>query len=127
MPGAIEDFFGMQNDTIITRLSTKGFADYGNLTVNLSGEVIYPIIVELTDDKGKLIRNISAQEPKAFVFNNLEPKNYGVRVIFDTNNNGKWDTGSYLKNLQPELIKYYPDFIEIRANWEKNETFIITN
>lgn len=127
LPGAIEDFFGMQNDTIVTRLSTGGYAEYGNLTLNLSGNVIYPLLVELIEENGTLVRSVSAKKPQAFEFNNLDPKNYRIRIIFDTNDNGKWDTGNYLKKIQPELIKYYPDLIEIRANWEKNETFVITN
>jgi uncharacterized protein (DUF2141 family) len=127
LPGAIEDFFGTQNDTLVSNLSTGGYADYGNLTLNLSGEVTYPLIVELTDDKGELVREIYATQPQAFEFNNLDPKNYGIRIIIDENANGKWDTGSYLKKIQPEVIKYYPDIIEIRANWEKNETFVIAN
>ncbi len=127
LPGAIEDFFGMQNDTLVTNLSTGGYADYGNLTLNLSGEATYPLIVELTDEKGELERSIFAKQPQIFEFNNLEPKNYRIRIILDNNGNGKWDTGSYLQKLQPEDVKYYPDLIEIRANWEKNETFVITN
>ncbi|WP_350289762.1 Ig-like domain-containing protein [uncultured Croceitalea sp.] len=127
LPGAIEDFFGMQNDTLVANLSTGGYADYGNLTLNLSGEVSYPLLVELIDDKGDLVRKIFAKQPQTFEFNNLDPKNYGIRIILDANANGKWDTGSYLGKIQPEVIKYYPDIIEIRANWEKNETFVITN
>lgn len=127
LPGAIEDFFGMQNDTLVSNLSTGGYADYGNLTLNLSGEVSYPLLVELIDDKGELVRKIFAKQPQTFEFNNLDPKNYGIRIILDANANGKWDTGSYLGKIQPEVIKYYPDIIEIRANWEKNETFVITN
>jgi len=127
LPGAIEDFFGMQNDTLVSNLSTGGYADYGNLTLNLSGEISYPLVVELTDDKGELVRQIYAKQSQAFQFNNLDPKNYGIRIILDENANGKWDTGNYLKKIQPEIIKYYPDLIEIRANWEKNETFVITN
>lgn len=127
LPGAIEDFFGMQNDTIISRLSTTSYADYGNLTLNLSGAVEYPILVELTDAEGEKIREVYATKPQSFEFLNLDPNNYGVRIIFDENENGKWDTGNYLKKLQPEPITYYPDLIEIRANWEKNETFFITN
>ena len=45
------------------------------------------------------------------------------RVIFDLNGNGKWDTGNLLKKIQPEKISYYPALIELRANWEKIETF----
>ena len=88
LPGAIEDFFGMQNDTIITRLSTNGYADYGNLTLNLSGELNYPIIVELTDERDNLIRQLIAKQPQAYEFRNLDPKNYRIRIIFDENDNG---------------------------------------
>ena len=117
----------MQNDTLVSNLSTGSYADYGNLSLNISGEVKYPLIVELTDEKGEKIREIAAKQPQTFEFANLDPKNYGIRIILDENANGKWDTGNYLKKIQPEVIKYYPDIIEIRANWEKNETFVITN
>ncbi|MEM1339635.1 MAG: Ig-like domain-containing protein [Bacteroidota bacterium] len=127
LPGAIEDFFEQQNDTLEVRLSTDSYADYGNLSLTISGEVIYPIIVELLTEREEVKRTVAASEPQTFEFNNLDPANYRLRVIFDENGNGKWDTGSYLKKIQPERISYYPDIIEMRANWEKIETFIITN
>lgn len=127
LPGTVKDFFEEQNDTLLFRLSTGSYADLGDLTLNLSGEVQYPIIVQLTDDKGEVIQERYAEQPQAFQFNYLEPKKYSFRIIFDENANGKWDTGSYLKKLQPEVVKYYPDFIDVRAFSTYNETFIITN
>lgn len=127
MPGAITDFFGIQNDSLNYRFSTQGYADFGNLRLNISGAVRYPLIVQLTDESGTTKRELLAAEPKPLEFNNLEPGNYMIRVIFDENGNGIWDTGSYLKKIQPEKVSYYPDVIEMRANWEKIETFIISN
>jgi uncharacterized protein (DUF2141 family) len=127
MPGAITDFFGMQNDTLAYNLSTGSFADYGNLRMILGGDVTYPIVVQLTNEKGVVQREIIASEEQTFEFNHLNPGNYVARVIFDSNGNGKWDTGNYLKKQQPEKISYYPGTIEIRANWEKEETFILSN
>jgi uncharacterized protein (DUF2141 family) len=127
LPGAITDFFGMQNDTLDYKLATSSLADYGNLRLNLGGGVTYPVIVQLMDDKGEVKREIKAAESQIFEFNNLEPASYVVRVIFDANGNGKWDTGNYLEKLQPEKISYYPGAIEMRANWEKEETFILSN
>ncbi|WP_343488187.1 Ig-like domain-containing protein [Allomuricauda sp. d1] len=126
LPGAIEDFFGEQNDTLNFKPTTGSYADFGNLTLNLSGVVTYPLIIQLTTEKGELEREIVSDQPKPYEFSNLRPGNYGVRIIFDENGNGKWDTGNYLKKIQPESIKYYPDIIEIRSNWEKNETFVIS-
>ncbi len=127
MPGAITDFFGMQNDTLAYNLSTGSFADYGNLRMILGGDVTYPIVVQLTNENGVVQREIIASEEQTFEFNHLNPGNYVARVIFDSNGNGKWDTGNYLKKQQPEKISYYPGTIEIRANWEKEETFILSN
>ena len=124
LPGAVTDFFENTNDTVVYNLRTKSLADYGNLTLNLNGNNIqYPIIVQLTNDKGDLQREIYATQPQTYIFNNLNPGKYMARVIFDTNGNQKWDTGSFLKKIQPEKISYYPTLIELRANWEKIETF----
>ncbi len=125
LPGAITDFFGETNDTLSYNLSTQSFADYGNLTVNIQGAVQYPILVQLTDTDGKMKLEIYATKEQAFEFNNIEPSTYLIRVIEDRNSNGKWDTGNFLQNLQPEKVSYYPDEIEIRANWEKIETFTL--
>lgn len=127
LPGAITDFFGVQNDTLDYNLSTGGLSDYGNLTMILGGEVNYPVIVQLTSEKGVVQREISAAEPQSFEFNNLSPGNYIARVVLDKNGNGQWDTGNFLEKRQPEEISYYPGAIEIRANWIKEETFILSN
>jgi len=44
-----------------------------------------------------------------------------LKVIFDRNGNGRWDTGDYLKKQQPERVMYFPKTIEIRANWDQEE------
>jgi len=125
LPNFITDFFGETNDTINYRLSTGGYADFGNLRLNLAGEITYPIIVQLTDEKEKLYREIYLSDAKALDFNTVEPGNYLIRIIFDSNSNGIWDTGNYLKKIQPERVIYYPGVIEMRANWEKIETFTV--
>ena len=127
LPGAITDFFGVQNDTLDFNLSTGSFADYGNLRMVLGGAVTFPVIVQLTNEKGEVQREIVASESQIFEFNNLNPGNYIARVVLDGNGNGKMDTGNYLEKRQPERVSYYPGVIEIRANWEKEETFILSN
>ncbi len=128
LPGAITDFFGNENDTLYIRLGTKSYADFGNLRMTIASEVEnYPLLVQLTDEKGETIQEIYTKEPKIFEFNNIEPAKYRVRVIFDANGNGQWDTGNYLKQIQPERVSYYPDLIEVRANWELEQTFTISN
>ncbi|WP_298996610.1 Ig-like domain-containing protein [Flagellimonas sp. S174] len=126
-PGAVTDFFGIENDSLSFKFSTGSYADYGNLRVNISGTVKYPMIVQLTDEQGETQRETISEVPGPIEFNNLEPARYMIRVIFDDNANGIWDTGNYLKKIQPEKVSYYPDVIEVRANWELEQSFIITD
>lgn len=126
LPGAIEDFFESTNDSLSYNLTTGSLADYGNLRLNLEGAITFPIIVQLTDEKGeKTIREIYLTELKQLEFNNLEPKSYKIRVIFDENQNEIWDTGNFLKKIQPEKVRYFSGVIEMRANWEIEQTFIL--
>ena len=124
-PGAITDFFGATHDTLNLRLTTGSYADYGNLRLNLGGDVTYPVIMQLTNEKGVTSREIYATEPQVFEYNNIEPGRYLIRLISDDNKNGKWDTGDYLKKIQPERVLYYGKVLEVRANWELEETFTV--
>jgi hypothetical protein len=85
----------------------------------------YPFILQLTNEKGLVQREIYASGPRAFEFSTVPPAKYLVRIIYDTNGNGKWDTGNYLDKLQPERVVYYPQTIEVRANWELEQTFTL--
>ena len=60
---------------------------------------------------------------KNIVFDFINPGEYYVRLIYDENENKRWDSGNYLKKKQPENIIYYPTKLEIRANWSLIETF----
>ncbi len=117
LPEAFTDFFGNVNDTLKFSLRTKPFSDYSNVRIILKNAK-YPLIVQLTDDKGKMKYEKFASEPKIFDFRFINPGDYYLRVIYDTNGNGLWDSGNYLKKLQPENIIYDSIVIEARANWD---------
>lgn len=125
LPGALADIFGNSNDTLNYRLITGSYADYGNLRIRLETALPYPVLLQLTDTKGKTIRSITARENGVFEFNLLSPGNYLVRAIFDKNENDRWDTGDFYKKIQPERVIYFPTAIEVRANWELEQLFLI--
>ena len=125
LPGAIEDFFGNVNDTINVNARTKTYADYSNLRVTLQNVKSYPIIVQLVNERGELQYEQFADEPRMFDFKAIEPVNYFIRVVYDTNGNRKWDTGNYLKHIQPEEIRYSNIVEETRANWDPVIEFIL--
>lgn len=73
-------------------------------------------IFQLINAKGKIID--SKQQAKKFYYTYLEPGNYVLKVIVDTNNNGRWDPTNIIMNTPPETIHYYKEKINLRANWE---------
>ena len=125
LPNAITDFFGNVNDSLTFTMNTKKPADYGNLFLTLQNIKRYPVIVQLIKEKGELVEEVYADKEQNFNFLNLVPSKYLVRVIYDDNKNKKWDTGNFLLKMQPEEVIYLETILDVRANWEMTETFIL--
>jgi len=122
-PGAIIDLFEETNDTIYKNITTKDLSAFGTMIINLQNIQQFPVIVQLTNIKGEVLAEQYSEDRSNFTFNYLNPGDILVRVIFDSNGNRKWDTGNFLKKLQPERIQYLRDTLEVRANWDQPYTF----
>ena len=48
-----------------------------------------------------------------------------VVKIYDNNKNGVWDEGNFLEDRQPEDVIYFPTSIDVRANWDVDQPFIL--
>lgn len=118
LPGAITDFFGATNDTIKKALKTRAFSDYGIVRLNIQNLEEFPILVQLTDEKGVVKYEQYSTSESSINFNQVTPGEYLIRIIKDRNANRSWDTGSFLNEIKPEEIIYYPDPIDVRANWD---------
>lgn len=127
LPGALGDFYDKQNDSLNYVLTTRTFADYGNLRVTLQNVDRFPLIVEITDDAGKVMASHYSEGETNIAFDRILPKKYFLRVIYDDNKNRKWDTGDYLEKRQPEEVIYWSsgqeDMIDVRANWDVDQEF----
>jgi len=125
LPNAITDIFGMVNDTITFNLNTKLPEDYGEFNLTITSQLKTSFIIELLNEKEKVVRTLKTNKPETVSFKYLTPSNYLIRVTIDKNNNGVWDTGNFLDKRQPEKILYFDKVFEIRANWDLNETMNI--
>ncbi len=125
LPNTITDIFGISNDTISVNLVTKTPEDYGTININIVSSKKSAFIVELLNENNKetAIRFAKIDKPQIVSFTLVPPGKYLIKVTLDVNKNGIWDTGSFLDKRQPELIKYFDEVIDLRANWEFNETF----
>jgi hypothetical protein len=53
------------------------------------------------------------------------PGEYEVRLLYDDNNNGKWDPGNFSEKMQPEKAVTLPQKIAVRANWDNEREVIL--
>jgi len=126
LPNAVNDFLGSTNDTIFHQINTTKTENYGKLFLSVKrGNYQKKYILELITSKGELIRRIKNNLDDFYSMEYLLPGEYQIRIIKDANGNGRWDTGNYLKKIQPEEVKYLKAAIIVRANWELNETIEI--
>lgn len=123
LPGAITDFYNSTNDTLVKSVNTRSYADLGNVTLNLQNVRSFPIIVQLTDEKGVVKDERYSTSQTNIRFDFIAPGKYLARVIYDRNENGRWDTGDYLRRIKPEEIIYFPESLDIRPNWDINQPF----
>lgn len=115
------DIHGHSHDTLGTIFLSKTVEDYGNLHVNIS--LLNPgqnHIVQLLSGENVVIEKILTENQR-LSYEYLKPGNYRLKVIYDQNNNDKWDTGDYIYNIQPEVVNFFPAEITVRANWDIEE------
>jgi uncharacterized protein (DUF2141 family) len=122
-PGALTDFFEKSNDTLAYKVTTKTVAEYGNLSVSLQNVKQFPVIVELTNEKGEVLATEYSDKNTTLDFNLIEPALYSLRAIYDMNKNKEWDSGNYLEKRQTEEVIYFSKEIDVRANWDVNQIF----
>jgi uncharacterized protein (DUF2141 family) len=122
---AILGFYGKWNDKVSQTFTLKAKDQYGHLFINAEGlPDSIPAFAELLDSSDKPVRKTKFANG-GFLFMDIPPAKYGVRLILDENDNYTWDTGNYSGKLQPETVYYYRKLIEIKQNWEIEETWDI--
>ena len=123
LPNALVDFWGNTNDTLVYKTSTKKIEDYGNIYLRVQHQSSVPFIIELLNNDKVVRRYTKPVDGNAYTFELLDAGKYRIRLIEDTNENEQWDTGNYLQKIQPEKVIYFWKEIDLRANWDMNETF----
>jgi hypothetical protein len=79
----------------------------------------------LEKDKIKIRRYLTKTELSNLTFDYLTPGVYGLRLIYDVNENNLWDTGDYYEHIAPERVEYYIETIQIRKGWDLDLTWIL--
>jgi hypothetical protein len=119
--GAIKDIYGLYSDSTAFDFRLEDEEYYGNLAVTINDSLIRDganPIYEFTTAAGNVLRSGSLKDQRELRFEKLQPGKYGLRINFDRNENGEWDTGNYDLGIQPEFRLFYSEEIEVRSNWD---------
>lgn len=122
---AFKGQYGLFTDKIKQAFKVRPKEEYAAIYFNVSGADSIAF-VQLLDAQDKVLRQVPVIDGQAD-FYYLNPGKYCARLINDTNNNGVWDTGLYAGKQQPEMVYYYPQIVEPKANWELEQTWNVTD
>jgi hypothetical protein len=111
-------FISIENDTLDAIRQEFTFVQQkqtGKILLTLNTEQ-QSSRIQLINKQYQTIREFD--QTKQLVINNLPPGDYGIRILIDTNQDGKWSYGNIQQNIEPEPIFVAPEFTSLRANWE---------
>ncbi len=115
-------FFGIRNrvnDAIKLDFHVMKDSEYGNIYITVEPPMgMKQVIVQLTDDKDKVLKQEIIMQKQEVMFEYLMPAKYKLRAILDADGNGKWSTGNYHHHSLPETIIEYKNPLDLKAGWD---------
>ena len=120
---AITDIYGLANGKEETPVRVRAENEYGSLLMRLTDwPAGIPAFVELLNSSDRVIESVAVSNGIAY-FPYLTAGKYYLRVIHDRNGDGRRDSSDIITGSQAEESYYYPKSINLKRNWNKDETW----
>lgn len=105
----------IKTDTL--EFSAKENADYGSLRINVRNldTSRRPVLLIYKEDR---LERAQPLKQSRYEYRLFRPGEYGIRILYDDNGNGRWDTGDFWRRRQPEVVVERKQKLTIRANWD---------
>jgi hypothetical protein len=106
-------------DTI--RFSTRKEIEYGSIRLRFTNLKLNqnPVLQFIQSDK--LIESIPLNNSELFR-KFFRGGTYEMRILYDTNKNGIWDTGNFKSKKQPEIVQLITKPLSVKSNWDNEVT-----
>ena len=114
------NIYGAISDSTGIKFSVRNSDSFSKLTLNITN-VTGNILIQLLDFRETLVLQQEIRKDGKVVFPMLDPVSYRVRAVNDLNGDGKWTTGDYWLNQQPEPVTYFPTDILMKANFDTDQ------
>jgi hypothetical protein len=120
---AFTDIYGDKNKKSFRKFSINKPENYGTLTIKMNvPDTSKYYVAQILNSEKQLLKTVTFKKTASVVLKDYLTGKYKVRIIYDNNHNGIWDSGSVRRGTQPEKIWLYSKDINLRANWETEET-----
>ena len=105
----------LRNDSI--RFVVRANEDYGRLVLRFPNIDLKrkPVLQFVQNDLVVKSYPLASNEWRSQLF---QPGEYEIRILYDTNGDGKWTPGDYAVKRQPEVAVTLPQKLSIRADWD---------
>ena len=121
---AARSIYGLFNNKTKASLSVGKNEEYGTIFVRLAASDPTAMVQLLSSD-GKVQSQVKSEGGRAEIYY-VRPGKYFLRCFFDRNGDGKWTPGEWASRRAPEEVYYYREEIEVRANWDLNLNWNLT-
>lgn len=122
-PGAFTAIFKTKNKEFTKKFELAKSDDYGTLQLKIVvPEPNKQYLLEVYNEAKITVNNLTIARDTTVKFVKYRAGKYFIKIVYDTNKNGIWDTGDVKAGIQPEKIWNEPKELSIRANWDRNET-----
>jgi hypothetical protein len=123
--GTFTTIYGDKNARSVKRFQLDKPENYGQLALKVAVPDTGQYVVQLLSSNDMELRSDVINKNTTLVYKDLYTAKYHVKVIYDTNHNGKWDTGNVKLKIQPEDIWMSKKDITVRYNFDATEDIAI--
>lgn len=137
------DIYRTPNDSLTFTTEYTKTDSYGNIFITLlfadsaavrakdadttrSATVPRNFIIQLTNERGDIVRQQTVSQPGKLSFLHLKGGKYSFRAIVDRDQNNQWTPGNYWLQRQPEEIILFGKTLDLRENWDMEEKWVLT-
>lgn len=100
--------------------------NYGTISIKfIVPDTSKTYLVQWLGEKNEVKKQDKIRQNSTLNYIRYPTAKYFIRVIYDENNNGKWDSGNVKSKLQPEKSWTFEKIITLRPNWDLEETITI--
>lgn len=124
--GAFTAIFNAKNKEVNKRFTLESADSYTTLVLNVTvPDSSKRYVVQFLNEKKDIIKSFPISKNEKITFSKYPAGKYMLRVIYDANKNGIWDTGNVKEGYQPEKVWYLKALMDLKPNWEREDPLVI--